>query len=867
MARVAGCLLLLGLCGETLTAEPPASTHNDDDLDFVFPAVSYETGGSPSSGPIGALFAMVHTFLHVVQPHAFPEDTIRKIIQNKFDPINNYEEPENVVLTLKVVHYEIGLILCAVLGLLFVVLMPLVGLCFCLCRCCNHCGGELHQRQKKNGPFLKKSFTISLLVICVLMSLGILYGFLANHHIRTHIRTTRRLADSNLRDLRKFLNELPEQMDYLVSQYNTTKDRAVLDLDHIKPLLGGKIHNRLRPKVIPVLDDIKAMTIVITETKDALEVVNQTLDELRNRDARLRTSLDQVRTDLNHSLEDPMCSRPPVSAYCDGIRRSLYQVDSNLGLDQLPSLSNQLDSVKDILKTNVTGLVEQGYKSFNEVPEMVQNQTSGIVSGSKRTFDSIGSTISSVSGQLPVQSTLSSLMFCINESETFINQNFSKLEEYESYRWLACLVVCCLLTLIVIFFYLGMLCGICGYDKQATPTNRGCVSNTGGIFLMTGVGITFLFCWMLMILVVVAFFIGGNVEKLVCEPYENKKLFQVLDTPYLLHDKWRYYLSGLLFQNDSVKLTFESVYSDCKENKGIYTSLQLENHFNISASLNIANYTQDIDKQFGQMNFQLDGLVLLDDVGKQSLKDFSALGLDQLDYSAFLAEMSKTITKGDLEAFAENLSATASLLSQGSLKDSLTVHAQSIRVILQQQVIPLERSMNILSQNIQVLQQTTKGLPVRTTLIIFSLDSTQDFIKHNVSSIISEESEAYARRIIGYFDHYLEWIKDTITKKMAACRPVATALDSAIDVFLCSYIVDPLNLFWFGIGKATVLLLPAVIIAVKLSKYYRRMESEDVYHDVETVPMKNMENGNYGYHKDHLYGLHNPVMTRMSTWA
>lgn len=41
----------------------------------------------------------------------------------------------------------------------------------------------------------------------------------------------------------------------------------------------------------------------------------------------------------------------------------------------------------------------------------------------------------------------------------------------------------------------------------------------------------------------------------------------------------------------------------------------------------------------------------------------------------------------------------------------------------------------------------------------------------------------------------------------------------------------PQNLFWFGMGKATMLLLPAVIFAVKLAKYFRRMYSEDVYED------------------------------------
>jgi hypothetical protein len=30
---------------------------------------------------------------------------------------------------------------CLVVGIVFVVLMPFVGFCFCCCRCCGNCGG------------------------------------------------------------------------------------------------------------------------------------------------------------------------------------------------------------------------------------------------------------------------------------------------------------------------------------------------------------------------------------------------------------------------------------------------------------------------------------------------------------------------------------------------------------------------------------------------------------------------------------------------------------------------------------------------------------------------------------------------------
>lgn len=51
----------------------------------------------------------------------------------------------------KAIYYEIGFLVCAAVGLLFAVLMPIVGLFFCMCRCCDNCGGEMHQRQRKNA--------------------------------------------------------------------------------------------------------------------------------------------------------------------------------------------------------------------------------------------------------------------------------------------------------------------------------------------------------------------------------------------------------------------------------------------------------------------------------------------------------------------------------------------------------------------------------------------------------------------------------------------------------------------------------------------------------------------------------------------
>lgn len=45
----------------------------------------------------------------------------------------------------------------------------------------------------------------------------------------------------------------------------------------------------------------------------------------------------------------------------------------------------------------------------------------------------------------------------------------------------------------------------------------------------SGVGFSFIFSWVLMGIVTTLFVVGGNVEKLLCEPLANRQLFKVLN--------------------------------------------------------------------------------------------------------------------------------------------------------------------------------------------------------------------------------------------------------------------------------------------------------------------------------------------------
>ncbi|XP_068536061.1 prominin-1 isoform X7 [Anas acuta] len=834
------CLLLLLLfCGSTVSEVQPIYKPPPGTLDFGFvPSKTYDTGAYHEPGPIGILFKIVHAFLYLVQPNPFPQDLIRKVAQQKFgNTQGDYQKPENVVLTLQAIYYEIGFIVSAALGLLFILLLPLVGLCFCMCRCCDNCGGEMHQRQKKNADCQRSCFATFLFVASLIISIGVLCAYAANQHLTSQVRGAKKLVNSNFKDLKVFLNDTPAQIDYLVSQYNTTKDKALSDLNNVGSLLGSRVQEQLGKEVRPALDAALTMAGAIRETKEALENVSVSVEVLQEGTERLHANLTDVKMHLSNTLNDSACSAAQAASTCNIIRNSLNQLNINANFSGLPGVSSQLAKVNDVLKIDLSSLVQKGYAAFNDTPDLVVNQTKNILSDIKNVLESIGSNISSFTKTLPVQKILADLTIYLTQSEAYVQDYFPLVEQYDFYRWLGCLILCCMVVLIVVFYYLGLLCGTCGYDKHASPTTRGCISNTGGNFLMAGVGFSFLFSWVLMIVVVLTFVTGGNVEKLVCEPFEDKTLFKVLDTPYLLNQQWKNYLSGMLFKNPNINLTFEKVYSDCKENKGIYTSLHLEHLFNINEFLNISMYTEDVALRIEHIQINLSKIILLDEIGKENLLNFSSSGIDGINFGAYLTEINKSVTKVDLLSFANDLEARADQLPKGALENALKGHANNIRMIHNQQVVPLEQAMkyvkarSTLNQSIRLLKRTSSELMVKVKNVISAVNAAQLLINNNASLVIVQETKKYMDTIVGYFEQYIDWVKESIAMEVAACKPIANVIDTAVDIFLCSYVTDSVNTFWFGLGGSSIFLIPAIIFAVKLSKYYRRMDTEDVYDD------------------------------------
>ncbi|XP_058252504.1 prominin-1-A isoform X5 [Hemibagrus wyckioides] len=842
-------VLLLGCCSSCSGSAPGAAPAAAASLDFgSVPGGVYETVAYYEPGPIGLLFNMMRAFLHVVQPNPFPQDLVIQVAKDKFGAIKSeYQKPENIVLTLQVIYYELGFVVCAIMGILFIVLVPLVGLLFCMCRCCDNCGGEMHQRQRKNADCQRGLLTTLLLTTTFIITAGVLCAYAANQNLSSQLKTMRRLVNSNLKDLYTFANNTPVQIDHLISQYGTAKNQVLCDLDNVGQLLGGRIHEELGKVVLPALDEAKNMAGVIQDTKQALEDVTVTLGILQEGTAQLQSNLNKVRLNISNTLDDPVCTRSPepVTRVCINIHNSLSQLEIDANYSSLPGVSEQLDKVNDVLKTNLSRKIHKGYLAFNDTPTMVTNQTKNIAEGVRGLLDGVGNNITRFSKLFPVQTTVNNVTNYIRHTHSQIEDLYPEIDKMDFYRWIGCITLCCMVALILAFNFLGLLCGILGFDRHASPTTRGCVSNTGGNLLMAGVGFSFMFSWVLMGVVTLTFVVGGNVEKLVCEPFHSRELFKVLDTPNLVNPSWKHFIPGYLYNDPEVELTVENIYSNCKENHGIYSALHLDKVFNISALLNTSLYTKDVSKKLDDMKVDLKTIILLSEEGKQNLSSFNETGITNIDFAAYIEELSKGVTRVDLLSFANDLDVQADQLPKGSVQTSVKSHANTLRQIYSKQVIPLQQAMkyvnarNTMNQSIRFLERTATDLSLKISEILEAVNKAQYLISHNATFTINQESEKYKQTIIGYFKQYIEWIKTSLMMDVATCKPLSNIVDTA-EILACGFFFDSMNTFWFGLGCSALFLLPSIILSVRLAKFYRRMDTEDVYDDIDTIPMKTL---------------------------
>ncbi|MGH0154086.1 UNVERIFIED_CONTAM: hypothetical protein FKN15_037766 [Acipenser sinensis] len=521
-------------------------------------------------------------------------------------------------------------------------------------------------------------------------------------------------------------------------------------------MLGGEILQALGGHMYSALDSLLLVSEEVTSIGEELMSVNSTTEPLKQKQQEIVTNLTAIRNRIDQTLKNSNCSG------CDLVAGNLDKLTVHVDFSGMPDLSSQMDAISKVKDANLSAIVNEANKTLNSIPERVSNETRGVVADMKKQLKGIEEQIGQIVQNIP----LDQLTEVTKQLDTVMGDLHTYLpgvSQADEYRWIAGLILSCLVLLVVVCNSLGLLLGPAGLRPSADPTERSCTADCGGVFFMAGVGFSFLYSWLLMLLVLLMFLLGGNVYTLVCKPWSNQQLLKFIDTPGVIMG---FNLSHMLGVNTHLEIS--QIYSDCKNNDPIWSTLHLEDLVNLDELLNISEYTGDIQAAFDKTSIQLPEINLLNNDSLSLLQDFSS-GIRGINFTAIEQQVYQNLTSPDINSFADGLDQLAKKQNQ-AIKGELMAEAADLRNLSRRIPGELQPQVETLKNSIEPLKVSTAQIPITINATLAKVEEAQKVLNTNTSEIIKK-----------------------ITQKVARCKPAANAID-AVEIIACVYIVDSLGL-------------------------------------------------------------------------
>uniref|UniRef100_A0A673HQX8 Prominin-1-A-like n=1 Tax=Sinocyclocheilus rhinocerous TaxID=307959 RepID=A0A673HQX8_9TELE len=760
---------------------------------------------------------IVHSFLGSVQPNPFPKGELIMINDKNFSM-------ERVKEVLK---YEIGFLVCVAIGILYIVLMPLIGLIFACCRCCGNCGGRMQQKQTTNIHCKRRSFYLATFLITVLILAGNVCMFLSSTNTsETVMRSPTELTDV-LENVKGYLNTISKQIEQVKSESNVTVDTVKSNLNG--SLLGKLIQNGLKGPLDPAFNSITEIAQVINSTSHELLKLNKTLELLKPKVDVLKANLSAVRQRINNTLHMPDCVN------CTSQRPELDKLSLEGSLD-FPDQNDLRSAVDKAINADVIGQANKGRDFFDSIPATVKNESRLSVQVALLQLETLKTKISGVTKDLPLD-VLKTISAPLTDVQKSIKAFSPDIERSSQISRAVGLVLSCLILLVVICNFLGLLLGVAGLNPKDNPIERSGTSNCGGIFFMAGVGFSFLVSWIFMLVVLILFIVGGNTYTLVCKPWQNKELIQVfplIDTPGLIPG---FNLSRAL--NLNTNLNIVNVYSDCQKNKPLWTTFHLNEIFDLNSKLDVSQYTHEIDQTFDGVQINIANITILSPEVKSQLNNFNS-SASSMNFSNITQQIND-VSGINLSSIAESLDILAGKQSNQAIKDELHGEAKDLRDIqtdITSNIMPLLLELNTTVKNLSVV---ASQITAAVKNVFQKVDYAQEVLNFKISQIVKTESRAFIDCQLKIFQTFLHWANQTITERVGRCGPAAAAVDRSEEL-VCKHLVESLNAFWLSLGWCMMFLIPSIIFSVKLAKYYRRMKYSDVYEPTSNLNYWKMAN-------------------------
>ncbi|NWX48068.1 PROM2 protein, partial [Steatornis caripensis] len=778
----------------------------------------------PSS--LDPLYGLVRRCLDLIQQNPLPTELLRAALN----------DPSSVRMS-QVVQYELGYIVCAAVALLFTVAVPVAGMCFCYCRSRRRCGGRLRAHRRSLGcrrHCLLACLSLTSLVILI----SIICAFVSSQRVKGQMEPGLGAVPATLRTLRQHIANVPQGVQMVVDQFEVPRQQIISDLGGLSRSVGLSIHTQLKAMTYAALADLQDRAGDLQTSLHHLQILDKTVRLLASARAELEPALQERRRHVVALLDDPRCTS------CASILGRAQSLELGADYGKVPSVEKVLKALAGLPRSDFAEMIRQGNGTFNSIPELAVERMAQVIQDLRDEMDRVTEKVQSIADGFPLPDYTQPASEALAKAEDRSQPYLREVERFEHYRWIAGTVLCSIILLILACNVTGMALGAYGLSKREDPSDYECRGEAGAKFLLVGVGLAFLFSWLLILLVFATFLVGGNIQTLVCRNWVNQEIYKFIDTPGNLPPSMNLTRQLNLRRDSNISAMYRWVLQEptsasirrranlgqaaniplpsreCKSGAGLWEVLQLDRSYDLDEHLKTPKYTADFQKRLGDFTALLGDVRLLRSEGRQDLETFARSGMDEVDYGRFEEEMKNPVVQTSLPGLARNLEGLQKMQRNGTVAGRLAAEARALwqmqNSTVQSQealVAKLGESVQFLSRLAPHLQERVKGTLATTALVEAQLPA-------QAQQILRQEIGCFLRKELRYFAQYLNWVGQTLREDVASCQPLATALDNG-RVILCDRIADPWNAFWFSLGCCTFFLIPNIIFAVRLTKHFR----------------------------------------------
>ncbi|KAI1295479.1 Prominin-1-A [Halotydeus destructor] len=831
----------------------------------------YEAPMSFSARGMDHLYLMNQLAMKELQPPGVPNEILKDELF--VDPLEVVKENRSQLLS----HFW-GMILTSTIGLCLAIVVPLVGLLVCCCWCDsgpkkkpsrsrsrgNHrespyqatsvssqvISPRTHRSKSRSRRKYKvesgcDSFCRSLcgtihFALLLLVSFFVICAFVTNEYVRNGLHELPTTLNQSLDDVQLYLNNTQYEVNTLLrTNFGQLEDELNESLDKS----GLIVKNRLALVSQAVaLENLTEIVSKLDTIQTDLKLLAQETNELRNSLHLLSTGLHRAKKDLEKVFKE--CSHPVCSALRSKYRFILEKFRVSTRLDDLPDLSPLMNNISALLQADIVHEVQRGKQAFDRISIKIQTAVNDSIPDIKRQIRAVGYELASTAKD--INEALRVPFKDIRRGKENIYIGAQYIEEYEVYRWYACLGASGIVLAVLACYTLGLLKGVCGHQPTVNEYRSRRRKPPSTFLLKCGIFFLFLFFGPLLLAAVALFLVGGVSDRVGCyyleHPNDNgtKQIISLLQKQF---DEQNVADSMKLIRG--VKPNIAEVLSRCHQNRSLYNALQLYQYnkiqlggdklvegFNISTILQFKDrYTieERLETFLTKVDVNPAPIVILTREGNDLLDRLKDTSLGTLNFSSFAELVNQRVTPLDLITVANDLENEAKLLPPSQIDHSTSL--KNIAIMLESYQLKViskihhsvERLRSGAGKIEKKAQYGSRGLKEALTDLLNQAKKAQSFIEQKGRTEIRKVAKGFVQDMSSLIDQYSQHVVGEVENSVGRCEPVSRAVNASV-MAICKEVVLPFNGYWLSMSSSLLLLLPATFCAYVLSNLYSKLK-------------------------------------------